>query len=242
MASVHPDADLAPRDVVSRAIANEQQPKLNIAPLLPMFDHRFPSIHKGLCARGFNFNEDYEIPIQPSPHYSIGGILTDVNGITSLPHFYAIGECANTGFHGANRLASNSLLEAATMGVHCARDIAASRDCINTTPATIHRIIEIAPIAANDIQTIQKIMNSAMGVRRSQESLLDAMQYLNAHPLIGHPMGAFVLAIIESAYHRTESRGGHFMSDYPEKSTHPKQSSIQVGKEIVHRELTSTKS
>ena len=109
MEQYHPMADLAPRDIVARAIVNESEPALNIAPLISDFSVRFPTIYHHLCDRGFDI-ETINIPVQPVAHYTVGGIIADIYGVTSLDELYAIGECASTGFHGANRLASNSLL------------------------------------------------------------------------------------------------------------------------------------
>ena len=82
-------------------------------------EQRFPTIFKALNVRGFSY-DSYEIPVQPLVHYTLGGIVAKPNGQTNVSGLYAIGECAATGFHGANRLASNSLLEAGIMGQRCA--------------------------------------------------------------------------------------------------------------------------
>ena len=99
---------------------NELEPALNIAPLISDFSVRL--IYHHLCDRGFDI-ETINIPVQPVAHYTVGGIIADIYGVTSLDGLYAIGECASTGFHGANRLASNSLLEAGVIARNCVKDM-----------------------------------------------------------------------------------------------------------------------
>jgi L-aspartate oxidase len=139
MASVHPLADLAPRDVVARAIAH----RLNEhglthlwldATSIPDFPQRFPTIW-GSCQRvGLDPRRDW-LPVAPAAHYLCGGIVTDLNGASSLPNLWACGEVAASGVHGANRLASNSLLDGLVFGVRSARAIASGIETPTETGA-----------------------------------------------------------------------------------------------------------
>jgi L-aspartate oxidase len=129
MLDIHPDAELAPRDVVARGIAVEMaaqggRPVVLDATALgaSALARRFPTIDRATRAAGFDWARE-PIPVTPAAHYWMGGIATDAAGRTSLPGLWAVGECASTGVHGANRLASNSLLEAAVFAHRAARDL-----------------------------------------------------------------------------------------------------------------------
>src|SRR4029078_288002 len=126
MVKEHGDAKLAPRDVVSRAIYRQQKTSrvfLDARKLGRGFTKRFPGIFALCTARGIDPREDL-IPVTPAAHYMMGGIVTDLIGHSSVPRLYAVGECARTGVHGANRLASNSLLEGLGFAQSVARDLA----------------------------------------------------------------------------------------------------------------------
>jgi L-aspartate oxidase len=131
MRDVHPDAELAPRDVVARGIATEMAAQGGVPVVLDatalgasVLALRFPTIDAATRAAGFDWARE-PIPVTPAAHYWMGGIATDATGRTSLPGLWAVGECASTGVHGANRLASNSLLEAAVFAHRAARDVLA---------------------------------------------------------------------------------------------------------------------
>jgi L-aspartate oxidase len=212
MKKYHALGDLAPRDVVSRAVASEPTPMLNIDPIMPHFKDRFPTIYQGLIHRGFLAN-DGKVPVQPLVHYTLGGIVAHPHGATGLPGLYAIGECAVTGFHGANRLASNSLLEAGIMGQKCAQYL------MNATLKTIPviTVLENPPLPVEELQWLGEWARRSLGVIRDGAGLNAALQALDAHADRHHPMHHFFRAVIESAALRCESRGGHYRSDYPNR-------------------------
>ncbi len=133
----HPDGELAPRDVVARAIARQMDAQdgrpvfLDATGLRPTYEERreflarrFPTIDRAVRERGLDWARD-PIPVTPAAHYLMGGVTTDLTGRTTLPGLYAVGEVARTGVHGANRLASNSLLEGAVFGARAGDAIAA---------------------------------------------------------------------------------------------------------------------
>jgi L-aspartate oxidase len=231
MKDYHVLEDLAPRDVVSRAMVNESGPKLNIAPLMTKMDYRFPTILERLRERDFGV-EAFEIPVQPLPHYTLGGIRAGMDGKTSLSGLYAIGECAATGFHGANRLASNSLLEAAVMGVECAQYL--KNNTVTVPKKCSEDIVQLSSLARDDVAWLGDLCTQSLGVLRCADTLTSAIHSLDAHPLHRHAMFRFVRAIINCAMHRNESRGGHYRSDATECSDIAKHSVIQRGAEVVH--------
>ncbi|MCD2442699.1 L-aspartate oxidase [Agromyces sp. SYSU K20354] len=133
MLDVHPDAELAPRDVVARAVWRQMRAQGGAPVLLDatalgaeFLARRFPGLDAVVRDAGFDWSRE-AVPITPAAHYAMGGVATDLDGRTSLPGLYAVGETARTGVHGANRLASNSLLEAAVFADRAARALAAGR-------------------------------------------------------------------------------------------------------------------
>jgi L-aspartate oxidase len=232
MKDYHVLEDLAPRDIVSRAMVKESGPKLNIAPLMTKMDYRFPTILERLRERDFGIDA-FEIPVQPLPHYTLGGIRAGMDGQTSLSGLYAIGECAATGFHGANRLASNSLLEAAVMGVACARYINQVKAVSMPKKRAKDRVC-LSPLAKDDMVWLGDLCTQSLGVLRTADTLTSAIHSLDSHALHRHTMFRFVRAIINCAMHRNESRGGHYRSDATACNDVAKHSVIQRGVEVIH--------
>ena len=183
--------ELAPRDVVARAIAARDGASLD---LRSIERHRYPALMATLERAGYD-PADEPIPVSPAAHYAIGGIVTDLDGRTTVPGLYAAGECTCTGVHGANRLASNSLLECLVFGRRAA--VAA----IEGPPLTAHGRA-LAPTPAGDVgEALWRdagLIRDAAGLER----LLDAPNEL-------------VRLVARSALARTESRGVHFRDDYP---------------------------
>lgn len=225
MAGLHPLAELAPRDVVARAIFRElaagRRSFLDArAALGERFAARFPTVHAACLAAGIDPAREL-IPVAPAAHYHMGGIDADAQARSSLPGLWAVGEVASTGLHGANRLASNSLLEAAVFGARAASDIAGTLDSTGRPglPATAGD-----PLPERDdwqaLARIRATMDSKVGVEREAAVLEQAIVELDSFRRQG-PQGSTAdaatagLLIACAALERRESRGGHFRRDYP---------------------------
>lgn len=213
-----PGAELAPRDVVSRSISAERARGGRVFldarhALGSRFASRFPAI-ASLCAEaGIDPATDL-IPVRPAVHYHMGGIATDRNGRSSVPGLWAAGEVASTGLHGANRLASNSLLEATVMGLRVASDIAASP----ANPPASPGIEPLPQPAATD--AVRPIVSRHLGVLREGGDLDQAIAALlplaeGDGPASDPAIVALMIAVAASL--RTESRGAHARTDFPLK-------------------------
>ena len=224
----HRLAELAPRDVVARAIFREQREGsvfLDARKLGRSFETRFPGIFALCRARGIDPVDDL-IPVTPAAHYMMGGIVTDLAGRSSLPRLYACGEVSRTGVHGANRLASNSLLEGLVFAERVARDIVSATPLDRTPPQPRWSAPPLtdrgaAQVAADDVR---RVMWDCAGIDRTANGLREGLEKLDAIAL-RLPPGATEEAnvvdtarlITEAALLRKESRGGHYRSDFPNK-------------------------
>jgi len=237
MPAVDPAAELAARDIVSRAIDREiqrsQHPCVYLdATALPrdLLFARFPSICHFLATYGLDPSRD-PIPVSPVAHYMIGGVATDLEGRSSLHGLYACGEVAATGVHGANRLAGNSLLEGLVFGEHVARQLLHPAP---GGPAPPERTIETALPAGGGsseepslFEEVRTILWNEVGIVRTGAGLGSAVERLAeiaaaAQPnRPGSPPGPVAnaalagLLIARSALTRTESRGAHYRADHP---------------------------
>ncbi len=225
MAGLHPLAELAPRDIVSRAIFRERAAGrrcfLDARDALgPRFAARFPTVHASCMAAGIDPAREL-IPVAPAAHYHMGGIAVDAHARSSLAGLWAVGEVAATGLHGANRLASNSLLEAAVFAVRAAQDIAGLEAPARAVrlPAGLAREAPASP-DWNALGQVRRIMDDKVGVVRDAAGLTEAIAGLDE--LRGRqPPGAVAdaatagLLVACAALERRESRGGHFRADYP---------------------------
>ena len=306
MLDVDTRAELAPRDIVARAIAEQINDNglgyvnLDVSHLSAAFlREHFPQIYKTLLKLGIDITKQ-PIPVAPTAHYSCGGVVTDANGLTDVVGLYAAGEVAYTGLHGANRLASNSLLECVVVGRNIATDLprylaATDKNVItannsnlqqttsdiwlpltlkNTQVITLPTTTTLPLFDAyqysttkralnidNEVTDINEItaqlktlMTNNMGITRSAEQLEQALiqiqqwQQSNASakpkhsntnnentPTSLNELADFQLArqlqlatlVIQSAYQRLESRGGHYRQDYPQLATVAKTSVIE---------------
>jgi L-aspartate oxidase len=239
MPKYHPMADLAPRDVVARAIVHEldisraKDPTvyLDLTHLDP--DHirtRFPRIHATCLQYNIDITTDL-IPVRPAAHYAMGGVRTDFDGRATLPGLYAAGEAAATGVHGANRLASNSLLEGLVFGARAGN---AMRAELRTAKAD-NKKEDRAPSAHSDssgdaeetIREIQDLMWQDVGIVRDRAGLTKAIEHLEQlRAQVAQPQARRAweaqnlwqagLIVARLALGREESRGAHYRTDFPE--------------------------
>ncbi len=211
------DADLQPRDVVARAVhaarSGGRGAFLDCRAIGAQLAEEFPAVFAACMRAGVDPRET-PIPVAAAAHYHMGGIAAGTDGRTSLPGLFAVGECAATGVHGANRLASNSLLEAAAFGRRTGRAAAAE---ISGAGAILP-----APVAADlspeALQELRDTMSRCVGVVRDAAGLTEALTVigrLEAATPGALPVSAARL-IAEAALERRESRGGHYRSDYPQ--------------------------
>ena len=233
MTGEHPLADLAPRDVVARAIARRCNERgvdhlwLD-ATAITEFPRRFPTIFRSAQAVGLDPSVDW-LPAAPAAHYLSGGVCTDLDGATTLSGLWACGEAACSGVHGANRLASNSLLEGLVFAARAVEAITAGKDGADVTG--VMRGVEagdaVAPPAPAEVtgapvrDTLQRVMTRDAGVLRSGESLARAagvLAGLRATDLEDLNLLTVARVLVASARAREESRGTHTRLDFPDPS------------------------
>lgn len=250
--------ELATRDVVSRAIFSEiEQSELGYVHLdithksKSFLKQRFPKIYKTLLSIGIDMSQDM-IPVVPAAHYQCGGILTDIDGRTDLKRLYAIGEVAFTGLHGANRLASNSLLEALVMASNAAR---CTLKDIASVPKSFADVLswsepgEVNNRRASQINAqwrgLRGEMTSYAGIVRTEAGLQDLLQLIiNRKKIIEEYYWKHCITrdfielrnivlnaelIVRAALARRESRGGHFREDFPNKNSLAEESISKLG-------------
>jgi len=235
----HRDAELAPRDVVSRAVDREMirsgRPCVFLdATGIPRdrFFARFPSVCRFLASYGLDPSRDW-IPVTPVAHYMIGGVTTDLLGRTSLRGLYACGEVASTGVHGANRLASNSLLEGLVFGERVARELVHPAAGGPPEPGRLVRVPWPPGTGRGDarrtVDRVRDILWEEVGIVRSGNGLRSALDELGelgrtsepgrtdgpAGPVANAVLTASLIA--RAALTRTESRGAHYRSDFPKR-------------------------
>ena len=263
MERYHPSLELAPRDVVARAIAREgmsPEPGQSRAVYLDMrhvkgidLTQRFPGISSFLGVHGLSLHRDL-IPVRPAAHYLMGGIRTDLDGHTSLRGLYAAGEAACTGVHGANRLASNSLLEGLVFGARAAQAMLAdpSHECEIGTSATP----QINPPTREDEVTVEDLIGQLQnsmwrtaGLLRDEQTLREGLNERDAieaalnliaqrnksnrRVFEAQSLLTISRAILFSAMARTESRGAHYRNDHPKRDDKEfRKHSIDTGGQI----------
>ena len=246
MDGVHPQLELAPRDVVARAIAREcRGEKLgeSRAVFLDMrhvknvdLRQRFPGISAVLAKYGLDLGRDL-IPVRPAAHYLMGGVRTDLAGRTTVRGLYAAGEAACTGVHGANRLASNSLLEGLVFGARAARSMTSDAlEFVAPEPGETGSealTTEEGDEVESRVETLRRAMWAHAGVERdeaglrkglaAQEEAAAAIEALVQNGKVGrrlaeaHALCRVAQAILRAALARTESRGAHFRTDFPRR-------------------------
>ncbi|MEI9993722.1 MAG: L-aspartate oxidase [Rhizomicrobium sp.] len=223
MLDVHADAELAPRDIVARALHRERaaghETFLDCTQAIgASFAQRFPTVYEACRSAGID-PATQPIPVAPAAHYHMGGIASDDRGRSSLDGLWVVGECAATGLHGANRLASNSLLEGLVFGARAADDIAATvtaRPGRGNPPAP-ERFASPAPP-----HVLRDAMTRLVGLERDAEGLVEALAVIGQVERAGGNeaallnMTAAAKLVTAAALVRRESRGGHYRTDYPQ--------------------------
>jgi L-aspartate oxidase len=244
MERCHPLLELAPRDVVARAITREGMDGpvyLDMRHVKHDLQARFPGISRFLAGYGLELGRDL-IPVRPAAHYMMGGVRTDVDGRTTLPGLYAAGEVACTGVHGANRLASNSLLEGLVFGALAAQAMTAE-----TAEVDLTAVPEAAPVAVTKeeatekwIRELRDLMWKYAGLLRDENGLLMAQRGLDIlaatmprglcrRALEARNLHVVAKLIVASAMGREESRGAHYRNDFPQRSPAAKHSVMERG-------------
>lgn len=248
-----PGQELAPRDVVARAIWEEMKDGpvyLDFRGLKVKADERFPMISKTCLKYGVDLTAA-PLPIGPAAHYHMGGIRADTSGETSLGNLYACGECACNGVHGANRLASNSLLDGLVFASVITDKIQAKNNPlpqwkdVRSTIKGAGNCAANSPLSSFDSEDlnrkrtrVQEIMWGKAGIIRNRDGLLAAQAEIRnlfdsfrpgvqARELELGNMLTLSLAIIQAALSREESRGGHFRSDFPQTREEWQKHSVQ---------------
>jgi L-aspartate oxidase len=227
MKKLHKLAELAPRDVVARAIVRQQRAGhrvyLDARKLASTFAKRFPGILALCRARGIDPRRDL-VPVTPAAHYMMGGIVTDLCGRSSMERLYAVGEVSRTGVHGANRLASNSLLEGLVFAERVARDIISLEE-LKSLPRERSWSVPLlqdrgaAQVAADTTRDIMwrdaGVIRTAAGLRSGRERLKEIERRLPVGATEEQNLVQTAQLIVEGAIRRKESRGGHYRSDFP---------------------------
>jgi L-aspartate oxidase len=251
MVDIHPLADLAPRDVVSRAIYERMHDHMTDhvwldATMIDDFERHFPTIWRSCRSVGLDPARDW-LPVAPAAHYMSGGVVTDLDGATTLPHLWACGETACSGVHGANRLASNSLLDGLVFGRRVVDGIAAGKETASPTGAmagvldldvgvdTVPDPVVLPKSRVTDpaelMGSVQRTMSTDCGVVRDADGLEMARATLADLAVLGEDLPArrvpmyevlnvvrVARAIVDAATAREESRGSHTRRDFPAPS------------------------
>ena len=228
MLEIDPDAELAPRDVVARGIYAEVMSGrgawLDCTKAVgTAFAEEFPTVYKYCRDAGID-PVTQPIPVVPAAHYFMGGILTDEDGRTSIDGLWACGECTSTGAHGANRLASNSLLEAVVFSARIAACIGKDdgQPASDWSKGSVDRDDLTADPETPAMTRLRRTMSASFGVIRNRNGMLEGLKTIlelektNRDPAFRNVLATAKLVAV-SALRRAESRGGHFRTDFPEK-------------------------
>jgi L-aspartate oxidase len=235
MPAIHPAGELGPRDVVARAIHREiargRRVFLDCRDAIgDTFASRFPTVHATCASAGIDPAAE-PIPVAPAAHYHMGGIASDERGRSSIPGLWCVGECASTGLHGANRLASNSLVEALVFGARVADDV---KHSLSPQARVVNTPASQVPLSAAAPQRLRNAMSALVGVEREETELRNALGIIRSieRASSGDPAAQNVLAaaklIAAAALLRCESIGAHFRRDYPQPAENPVRSFLTL--------------
>lgn len=225
MLGAHPDAELGPRDIVARAIFEQMQRGRTVGldarqSIGARFPEEFPTVF-GFCKSAGIDPRVQNIPVAPAAHYHMGGVAVDEWGRTTLPRLWACGETSATGVHGANRLASNSLLEALVYGSRVAADIAGAGTPAPPKHLSDARNSGVGDDEAQAISDLRNVMYTNVGLVRDERGLCEALGRIRALEQsfadAGDELRNLLVVgrlIADAALARSESRGSHFRSDY----------------------------
>ena len=223
------DADLKPRDVVARAVhaarAEGRGAFLDARTAMgEAFPHEFPAVFAACMRNGLDPRVS-PIPVMAACHYHMGGIAADADGRTTVAGLYAVGECAATGVHGANRLASNSLLEAAAFGRRAG--VAAALEAGGGRPAPVEIAPDLPEAAMAELRTA---MTAHAGVVRDAAGLSGLIALIDRLEVQHGPAAVLLAArlIAQAALDRRESRGGHYRSDYPQTAARADHTRVRI--------------
>ena len=251
MFDYHPEGELAPRDIVARAIDSEMK-KQGVDHVYLDISHRpadfirahFPTVYAHCFKAGIDLTIE-PAPIVPAAHYTCGGLVTNLEGLTDIPGLYAVGEVACTGLHGANRIASNSLLECFVLGAAAAKHILAQPPGIpqKIMPTWKNPQVSMSPkedeaYLTSQLQRLRQIMSHSAGIVRNTALLRQALEEIKLLTPHHYPLSRQGLElrnlvqvstlIVHSALQRTESRGLHFLEDYPEQDAQQIQDTVLI--------------
>jgi L-aspartate oxidase len=205
------------------------------ATAIPDFARRFPTVNAACRDAGIDPVRE-PIPVTPAAHYACGGVVTDLHGRTEVPGLYAAGEVARTGLHGANRLASNSLLEGLVVGARAALAVAADRETVRPAPGECLVASPAVPLAPREV--VQQAMTGAAGIGRDAAGLAAASDRIEGATAVGVPrdragvedaaLTLLAQAVLAAAGTRTESRGCHVRTDFPERDDTWQRASLEL--------------
>jgi L-aspartate oxidase len=238
MGKYHPLGERAARDLVTRAIVHEMEVTRAKDPVVYLdlthlssskVQKRFPRIHATCMAHNVDITEDV-LPVRPAAYYSVGGVRTNLDGKTNVPGLYAAGEAATTGLHGANRLPSNSLLEAVVYGARVGKAMTEEPKATSkrgATPKAAYSNGPVEPGVEELVSQIRELMWRDVGIVRTRTGMQKAIRTLEEMaPKLAHPktrrgyeacnMQVAALLVARSAFAREESRGTHYRMEYPD--------------------------